>query len=301
MTAEPVDAPACALGESPRWAHGAWWWVDAEAGVLWTADAALTAGGATAVALLRTGGRLSLVHPAADGPVVVASGNDLLLVDASGAAAPRVWSRLDLPAGWVLNDGVADPDGRLWIGAVHPDRLPGSGRLYVVEPDGTARVAAEGFALSNGMAWRSSTVLVHADSLDRCLWRHEVDAGGATVIRSHRTVTFPAEPPGDPDAGPRGLPDGVALDRDGGLWVALYGSGQAWRLVEGRVDTVIEVPTPRVTSVALGGADGRDVLITSAQEGMDEAALAADPLAGRLFRARVAVPAGPVPAARPGH
>ena len=82
----------------------------------------------------------------------------------------------------------------------------------------------------------------------------------------------------------------MAIDSDGGLWVAMYGAGQVWRLVGGRVQTVLEVPTQKVTSVALGGPDGRDLLVTTAQEGMDSAALAADPYAGHLFRARADVP-----------
>ncbi|GEM_PF-1966742 len=307
LAAVAVDAPHCALGESPRWAYGAWWWVDADAGVLWGADAGLTtAGGAREVReVLRTGGRLSLAHPAGGGRLVVASGTDLLVVD-PGGGPPRPWSRIDLPPGWLVNDGTADAAGRLWIGSVHPDRARGAGSLHVVATDGRVRTVATGFTLSNGMAWRSPTLMVHADSGERCLWEHEVEPGTGRLLRSRRGNRLPdaaaagtaspgtvAAPPGG-DAGSAAaglaLPDGVAVDRAGGLWVAMYGTGQVWRLVGDQVTAVVEVPTPQVTSVALGGPDGRDMLITTAREGMDAAAVAADPHAGRLFRARVRVP-----------
>lgn len=190
--------------------------------------------------------------------LAVASGSNILVLDPRTGAS-RVWSQIYLDHGWVLNDGTADSRGRLWVGSVDPERLPGSGYLHVIEPDGKARLVADGITFSNGMAWLSPTLLVHADSLECWIWEHEVNPETATVIRSRRAVTLSNEPRGDSCTGPLALPDGLALDRDGCLWVAMYGTGQVWRLVEGRVDSVIDVPTPQVTSVALGEAEGCDV------------------------------------------
>lgn len=294
IAATAIDAPPCALGESPRWAHGAWWWVDAEAGTVWTAGTGLTSAGSAgeARAVIATGGRVSLVHPAGDGRLVVASGLDLVVLDPHAATWVR-WSRVDLPDGWLLNDGTADDAGRLWIGSVHPERRRGAGSLYVVETDGRVREAASGITLSNGMAWWSPGVLVHADSLERCLWEHTTVPGSGRVMRSRRAITLPQ------GHGPLALPDGVALDDAGGLWVAMYGAGQVWRLVDGRVESVVDVPTPQVTSVALGGPDGRDLLVTTAREGLDPVAIEADPFAGRLFHARAEVGGRTVPPLRP--
>jgi sugar lactone lactonase YvrE len=186
---------------------------------------------------------------------------------------------------------------------VHPERLEGAGRLHVVEPSGAVREVAGGLTLSNGMVWRAPTALLHADSLPRLVWEHRVDPSTGTVSGSSVGSRLPAA--ADVGSNPAALPDGVALpdgmarDVAGGTWVAIYGAAQVWRLVDGRVDAIVELPTPRVTSVALGGADGRDMLVTTAQEGMDAAALAADPWAGRLFRARVAVAGAPVARLRP--
>lgn len=302
LVATPLAVPPCALGESPRWAHGAWWWVDADAGTVWTAAGTVwTAGAARSV--FQSSGRVSLVQPAADGLLVVASGTELLVLDpASGRTTP--WSRVELPPGWVLNDGTADETGRLWVGSVHPERRAGAGALYVVERDGSVRAVATGTTLSNGMAWRTPRTLVHADSLERCLWEHLVEPSTARVLHSRRAVRVPKRAAefagGSGGIAPLALPDGIAIDVAGGLWVAMYGTGQVWRLADGRVDTVLEVPTARVTSVALGGCDGLDLLVTTAQEGMDAADLASDPAAGRLFRGRAAVPGPVLPVLRPG-
>ena len=74
-----------------------------------------------------------------------------------------------------------------------------------------------------------------------------------------------------------GLPDGLAADREGGIWVAMYDSAEVRRYAaDGTLDTVITIPTPQATSVELGGPDGRDVLITSAREGFTDEQSAAD-------------------------
>lgn len=286
----PVDAPTCALGESPRWAHGAWWWVDAQAGVLWTAGPSLR----DVREVVRTGRRMSVAHPASGERVVVARDTELLVVDpGSGRTTP--WATVHLPPGWVLNDGAADTAGRFWVGSVHPERRRGAGGLHVVEQDGSVRRVAGGVTLSNGMAWSAPERLLHADSLERCLWEHDVDVQAGTVVWSRRAVELPL---GSREA-ELALPDGIALDVAGGVWVAMYGTSEAWRLVSGKVRDVLRLPTRQVTSLALGGPDGRDLLLTTAQEGMDAEALAADPAAGHLFHARVAVPGVAVPPCEP--
>lgn len=95
------------------------------------------------------------------------------------------------------------------------------------------------------------------------------------------------------------MPDGLAVDEAGGVWVAVYGAGEIRRIVDGRTRSVIDVPMPQTTSVALGGPDGLDVLVTTAQEGMDERARREDRFAGRLFHARAGVPAAAVRPVRP--
>lgn len=284
LVAQPVPwAPRCVLAESPRWHHDRWWWVDAPRGLVQSHRPAGDGTTSHAATWLSAGTRVSLVHPAqAPGTMMVARGAVLQFyrdADAGGPAIPgAVLAELSLPPGWLLNDGSADPAGGLYIGAVHPDRTPGSGYLQHVRPDGSLGVAVPGMGLSNGMAVDPSGMLLyHADSTGRVVLAHRLD-GDSEITDSWVHLRFD---PGD------GMPDGLAADADGGLWVAMYGAGEVRRYApDGEPDLMVAVPTPQVTSVALGGADGHDLLITTAREGYDDARSAAEPLAGRLFTAR---------------
>lgn len=281
-----LDHPRCALGESARWAHGRWWWVDAVRGTVWSA-----ADGFTDLRHeVRAGPRTSLVHPATDGRMVVARGEDLMLLDPA-LGELRAWAHVDVPPGWVLNDGTVDHDGVLWIGSVHPDRSPGSGLLHRVDGGGDVVTFPSGAALSNGMVWIAPGRLLLADSREQTLTQYEIVGGSDAREVGVRIWSLP---PRDGTA----LPDGICLDAEGGLWVALYGAGEVLRLVDMRPVEVIAVPTPQVTSVALGGPDGRDLLITTAQEGMDAHARDFDRNAGALFVTRVSIPGAPAVAAR---
>lgn len=285
-----LDLPRCRLGESPRWTGSDWWWVDAEAGNVWRSEQLQRGVSAPAMAL---GERVSLVHPAVDGGVVIARSTSIqrAVAGPDGWEPTATWADLGLPEGTLLNDGVADPVGRLWIGSVGPHREPDEGSLIRIDPDGTATEVMAGFALSNGMVWDwHEHALLHVDSLARTVWRHRIDLEAGTMIDSSPLLHI------DDD----GLPDGIALDVSGCLWVAVYGRGEVRRFNrEGAVVEVVHVPTSQTTSVALGGADGRELLITTAREGFDDARSAAEPDAGRLYATRVSAPAAPVAQARP--
>ncbi|WP_129670115.1 SMP-30/gluconolactonase/LRE family protein [Phytoactinopolyspora endophytica] len=280
MRAEAIDeadGPRTHLGESPRWDGEAWWWVDAAVGEVWTRR-----GGERAKLVWRTGRRTSMVHPEASGGAVVACEQQLHVLrhrDGGGYENAGVWCDLDLGDGWLLNDGVADARGRLWIGTVAPERRPLGGSLWRVEPNGEAYQAARDFTMSNGMAWDTTgTRLFHVDSAERTIWEHWIDVDKGEVFGREIFVRL------DDDDG---LPDGIAADEDGGLWVAVYGTGQVRRYSgSGKLDLVVEVDPPQCTSVEIGGSDGCDVLITTAREGYDDARSAAEPWAGRLYRLR---------------
>lgn len=291
LIAAPVaGAPRCELGESPRWHEGRWWWVDAAAGVLYAGRPGPD--GWQVTTWLSTDGRLSMVHPAGGGRVVVARGPTLQFYDSQvpGRAGP-VFATVEVPAGWLLNDGAADADGGVWIGIVHPERVPESGRLQRFSRVGCPVETVAGVTLSNGIAFDpAATVMYHADSLARTVTAHRLHPDGA-VHSSAVFIHFEADD---------GMPDGIATDLDGGVWVAVYGAGQVRRYDRnGQLDTVVAVPTAQVTSVALGGPDGRDLLITTAREGFDDERSAAEPLAGRVFWARSAHAGRPVFQVRP--
>ncbi|GAB3609315.1 hypothetical protein GCM10027414_14400 [Humibacter ginsengiterrae] len=280
VSAEPLDehvAPRTTLGESPRWAAGRWWWLDADDGRVWSsADL-----GTPPDLLVAARRRISLVQPAGPDLAVVADGDTIRSLRRTGTGWELDDARpLGLGPGWLLNDGCSDSLGRLWVGAVPPDGEHLSGVLLRMEGREPV-VVHDDIAVSNGMAWSADgETLFHVDTGRAQLLAHHVDARRSSILATEVMWRFDD-----------GLPDGVAVDAHGGIWVAVYGAGQVRRIMHGAVDVIVEVSTQQVTSVALGGADGCDILITTAREGFSAVDSRQDPAAGRVFRARSPYPA----------
>ena len=189
-----------------------------------------------------------------------------------GRATPLM--RVDAVRGTRFNDAIADGTGRILSGT-----MPFTGRpstLYAIERDGTSRVVVDRLGQSNGMALGSDgRTLYHADTRARMVraWEYDVDIGEIGSSRIVASFT-------DGDA----APDGMAMDAEGGLWVALWGGGCVVRLDDaGAISARIDVPTRLTSSVAFGGADLGDLYITTAG-GDDRAANGS--LAGSLFITR---------------
>jgi sugar lactone lactonase YvrE len=171
-----------------------------------------------------------------------------------------------------MNEGGCDPDGRFWCGSMAYDQAPGAAAMYRLEPDGSVRVAFEGVTVSNGLEWSPDGSLAYYD--DTATHRVDVfDYDSAAGLTGRRPfVTLPDD----------GNPDGLTVDAEGGVWVALHGSGAVHRYdPDGRLDAVIDVPTPQVTACTFGGPQRDQLFITTSRQGLrpDE-----DPPAGSLFR-----------------
>lgn len=216
----------------------------------------------------------------ADGGLVI-SGRDVCHVR---RGETRVLFRADGVAGF--NDLVTDGAGRLYVGSVRSDpfdmaaRVPGE--LYRIEPGGAVAELYGEVGLSNGLGFSpDGRRLYHSDTKAGCVLVHDVDGGGG--VRNRRVFAEIA----------RGLPDGLAVDEAGGVWVALYGGGAVGRWApDGRLDRTIDVPAREVTSLCFGAADARELYVVTA----DNAGRAER--RGTIFRARVAVAGLPVPLAR---
>ncbi len=227
---------------------------------------------------LHVGERVSVIHPAGPDRILLARGSVLEIRRISRPHdVERVIADLRLPAGWVLNDGIMEPSGTVWIGVVADEQA--KGWLARITPDGEVHRAVEGVLMSNGLAQSADRqVLYHADSARRVVWRHRLDEDG-TVVESAEFIRFPADD---------GMPDGLCLDNTGKLWVAIYDSGEI-RCYTDSADhlATVVIPVPQATSVCVGAPDGRGLIITTAREGYDSARRAAEPLAGRTFFSRL--------------
>jgi sugar lactone lactonase YvrE len=158
-----------------------------------------------------------------------------------------------------MNDGKVDPAGRFWAGTMAYDTRAGAGSLYCLEPDHTARSVLDGLTIANGMDWSADgTAMYFIDSMAGGVDRFDFDVADGSIANRRRVVEVPES---------LGLPDGMTVDAEGCLWVAIWGSGQVRRYTtDGSLLAVVEVPTEHVTSCAFGGPELADLYITTASD-----------------------------------
>jgi len=171
-----------------------------------------------------------------------------------------------------MNDGGCDPLGRFYCGSMATDESTGAGKLYRLDADLTVTVVLDGVTISNGLAWsRDGGTAYYVDSATQ-----RIDQFTGDLADRRPFVTVPKE---------AGTPDGLCLDAEGGVWVALWDGGAVHRYgPDGSLDAVIPMPVTRPTACAFGGPDLADLYITTSRPSAD------DPKpSGALFRARPGV------------
>lgn len=186
-----------------------------------------------------------------------------------------------------FNDAKCDSRGRVWGGTNHLEFVAGEGKLRVWDGDGPSQVRAAGLTLPNGLGWSPDDRTMYlCDSFEFLLLRADFDAESGTV--GEFTTLTRVEP---------GYPDGLAVDAEGNIWVAVWDGWEVRRFSPaGELTGVIRMPVAQPSSCAI--SDDGTLYITSARAGLDDAALAVQPLAGSVFALDVGVPGVPVSAFR---
>jgi sugar lactone lactonase YvrE len=179
-----------------------------------------------------------------------------------------------------MNEGGCDPDGRFYCGSMAYDKQPGAASLYRLDPDGSVHVVLDRVTISNGLDWSpDGTLAYYSDTATGSVAVFDYDA--ETGLTGRRTFVDTAA-----------RPDGLTVDAEGGVWVALVNLGVVRRyLPDGTLDDVVELPVRRVTACTFGGPSLTELFITTSREGLDPGD---DPPAGSLFRANVGVTGQPV-------
>ncbi|MBA3453258.1 MAG: SMP-30/gluconolactonase/LRE family protein [Deltaproteobacteria bacterium] len=224
------------------------------------------------------------VVPRAGGGLALALGDGFWLQAADGSMR-RVYgiAQPEPPLGPVrMNDGKCDPAGRFWAGSMAYDGRPGAGCLYCLDIDGQVTEILRDVSVSNGLAWtQDGRTMYYIDSALQRVDAFDADPASGAIGNRRPAVPVPTA---------SGIPDGMTLDDDGALWVAMWGGGGVHRYTpDGRLDTIVGVPCANATSCAFGGSDLGDLYITTSPHGLSDADRASQPLAGRLFRFRPGV------------
>ncbi|MGP3956885.1 SMP-30/gluconolactonase/LRE family protein [Nonomuraea sp. 3N208] len=264
-----LDAQAT-VAECPIWDPGrqGLWWVDIPAGRVHCFSPS-------------TGEDVSFVAGEAVGAVATRRDGGLLLATATGivgcaadGSGRRVLHEVDTdPPGGRFNDGKTDPWGRFWAGTL-VSGARGAGALYRLDPDGTLRTMVTGVSVSNGLGWSpDGRTFYYADSPTGGVDAFDHDAETGALGNRRRLVDID-----------RGRPDGLSVDAEGFLWVALWEGWAVQRFSPaGRLVMTIEIPARKVTSCAFGGPDLGTLYVTTARVGLSEAELREQPHAGGIF------------------
>lgn len=269
------------LGEGPVW--------DAAAGALLWVD---LLGGAVESWNPRSGEHRRHAHPPPVGAVaprqgggrVVAAGRELLALAGDGTVeSTLVTVEPDLPSNH-FNDCRCDSAGRLWAGTMTADGgAPGTGSVYRIGADLVPRRMIAATTISNGIGWDPTDRWMYfIDSATFRLDAFEFDAASGEVGDRRPVATI------DPEDG---LPDGLAVDAEGGIWIALFDGGRLHRYTaDGTLDAVLELPVRHPTCPAFGGAGMETLYVTSGRY-TTAAISAADtgPAAGALLALDVGV------------
>jgi L-arabinonolactonase len=180
-------------------------------------------------------------------------------------------------SGTRMNDGRTDRQGRFWAGSMVTDATAADyqGSLYCLDQELHIRKTIDDLQITNSLCWSpDSQLLYHCDTPKRRINRYDFDAASGEL--SNKQVFIHTEP--------ACYPDGSIVDDQGYLWNAQWGASQVVRYApDGSVDLVLEIPTSQPTCVAFGGENLDLLFVTSAHQGMNQAARQQDPQAGNLF------------------
>jgi sugar lactone lactonase YvrE len=178
-----------------------------------------------------------------------------------------------------FNDAKCDPAGRAFAGTMAYDETPGAGRVYRLDEGPEATTALRGTTISNGMGWDGGR-FYFVDSPLRAVTTYEYDAASGNLGAELGRIPIDATVPG--------IPDGLCVDDDGCIWVAIFGGSAVHRYTpDGALDMVVDVPVSQPTSCAFGGPNGNLLVITTADHLLSPEARLAQPLAGAVFAIEV--------------
>jgi sugar lactone lactonase YvrE len=225
----------------------------------------------------RVGEIAAVIRPRASGGALVALGDRFAITDGD-LAELRTVAHLQLEPGVRLNEGGCDPDGRFYCGSMASDETAQAGTFYRLDPDGSVQPVLEKVTISNGFDFApDGQSAYYVDTAEQGIDIFDYSAATGLVNR-RRWVGIPAG---------AGGPDGLAVDADGGVWVALFGGSAVRRYsASGTLDAVIPLPVSQVTACTFGGAGLDTLYVTTSRIRADTQA---QPASGALFAVRPGV------------
>lgn len=211
------------------------------------------------------------------GGLIAASQNGFSFVDPDTGLSTFLSNPEDHLLSNRFNDGKCDPAGRFWAGTMSMTGASGAGSLYRLNEDHSVTVMLADVSCSNGLAWSNDhKVFYFIDTPTREVVAFDYEAARGSITNKKNVFTFSKED---------GVPDGMTIDAEGMLWIALW---NGWKVVRinphtGQIMFNVHLPAAQITSCTFGGDTLEDLYITSARSGLNAGDLEKQPLAGSLF------------------
>ncbi|MFK3677969.1 SMP-30/gluconolactonase/LRE family protein [Microbacterium sp. NPDC090218] len=211
------------------------------------------------------------IRPRADGGYLVGVEHGLVTVNEDLSDVHPL--KFSISQALRMNEGGCDDEGRFYIGSMGHESEPKIGSLYRVDLDLSVHQVMSGITIPNGIQWSSNgDVAYYIDSATSRIDVLDFDRRSGTFGARRTLVHFEMED---------GIPDGMTIDSEGGLWVAMFGASAVRRYdPDGALTCTIAMPSRGVTSCAFGGRDLDVLYVTTSQAGAD---LAHDRTAGSLL------------------
>lgn len=278
MTSDPIACTTeqCELGEGARWddRRGELLRVDILAGRIFR-DKIDNDGALVPVQTYQVTGTVGAVAPVQDDEGwLLAAERGFTYLYPDGAV--RVVAEV-APEGTRMNDAACDPQGRFWGGTLAYDLRPGGGALYRLDRNGRTELIMSGLTISNGLGWSpDGRTMYLVDSGPGVVHAFRFDPEQGTISDDHVLVDVPEE---------IGSPDGLTVDAEGDLWIAIYGGGRVQRYSpDGELREEFVVPAEQTTCCALAGPGLHRLYVTTATENWTDEQRRAEPAAGLVYR-----------------
>jgi sugar lactone lactonase YvrE len=277
MKAENVAKARNVIGEGPRWnaAEQRLYWVD----FIENQNIHSWHPATQELLTFRTEAPVTALGFRRSGGLIVATQGQIAHFDLASKKLSSFVSVDDRPA-MRLNDGSVDANGRFWVGSMNSEKPEEPhGSLYRFDPDGSLHKMDSGFTVSNGLGWSpDQKTFYFIDTFRRAVYAYDYSAAAGS-IGNRRVFAQTAESDG--------FPDGLAVDAEGHVLVAFWGG---WKIIrydpDGKQERELRFPVSNPTACAFGGPDLDELYVTTARLALTADQLAAQPMAGDLFRLR---------------
>jgi sugar lactone lactonase YvrE len=274
LSAELVLDAKAMLGEGSIWhpEENKLYWVDIEGKALHIYDPVSNEDKQFPV-----NARIGTVVPVQGGGALVALQNGIYKMNTKTGKLSFVNNPLPDTTNLRFNDGKCDPAGRFWVGTMALDSRRKGGVLYRMDKDKSIHQVLDSVSISNGIVWTADKkTMYYNDTPTGTIQAFDYDDKTGTITNRRVAVRIPRG---------NGAPDGMTIDADGNLWVALWGGGIVGKFnpVSGELLQKVKVPAPNVSSCAFGGKNLETLYITTARAWVNADKLKEFPLSGGLF------------------